>query len=221
MLPDAVEGAPQWSPEAVRAADPRPARTRAAILAAVERMPSLPPEQVTVAAIARDAGVSRSAFYTQFTGLADLLSEVLGETAQHLGPDPLTSPAAPTAAGRRDLVQASLTRLVAHVEGRLTFYRAAYSWKIPLAVHDAAQEAYAEQIRRLIAAVRSSAPDDPRVPPSSATDLAATFVAGALIAVLTAWLRTDRAIPSADLIDQLLGLLPEWLTEETPTTEGR
>jgi hypothetical protein len=73
-----------------------------------------------------------------------------------------------------------------------------------------------------IYSVRESAPEDPRVPPQDHTAFAATFVAGGLIAALTAWLRTNRSAPSATLVGQLLGLLPEWLVsdEATPHKNG-
>jgi 8-hydroxy-5-deazaflavin:NADPH oxidoreductase len=201
-----------------RSADPRPARTRAAILAAVERLTGVAADQVTVAAIARDAGVSRSAFYTQFSGLEELLSVLLTEAAQRIGPEALTPGASKGFGSRRSMVRTSLFRLVAHVDARATFYTAALGWKMSWGVHDAAQTAYAEQVRRLISAVRESAPADPPLPPSAATDQAATFVAGGLLTAVTAWLRAGRATPRETLVDQLLELLPGWLTSDETTT---
>lgn len=200
-----------------RSVDPRPARTRAAILAAVERLPGVAAHQVTVAAIARDAGVSRSAFYTQFSGLEELLSAALAEAAQQIGPEDPAPGASKSLGSRRSMIRASLSRLVAHVNARATFYTAAIGWKMPLGVHYAAQTAYAEQVRRLISAVRESAPDDPRLPPPAETDQAAVFVAGGLTAALTAWLGAGRPAPTENLVDQLLELLPGWLTSDETT----
>jgi len=205
---------------ASRSADPRPARTRAAILAAVERLPGLPAGQVTAAAIARDAGVSRSAFYTQFSGLEELLSAVLAEAAQLIGPQEGSSHLCSGFSSRGDMTRASLSRLVAHVDARATFYAAAPTWKIPWGVHDAALAAYAEQLRRLISAIRESALTDSSVPPPSETDLAAEFVAGGLLAALMAWIRTGRAAPTETLVEQLLGLMPGWLVSDETAVAG-
>ena len=198
-----------------RSADPRPARTRAAILAAVERLPGLPPDQVTVAAIARDAGVSRSAFYTQFSGLEELLSASLSEAARSIDPGGVPSGAR---ASRRDMARASLSRLVAHIDARATFFTAAIEWKLTVGAYHAALEGYEGRVRQLIDAVRASAPTDPRIPPATETDIVAPFIAGGLMAAMTAWLRTGQATPKADLVEQLLKLLPGWLTSDENTT---
>jgi AcrR family transcriptional regulator len=204
--------------EPTRASDPRPARTRAAILAAVERLPDLAPSQVTVSAIARDAGVSRSVFYIHFSGLEELLSAVLTQTAMsdESDLDPTDNRMSP-----RQATVASLTQLVHHVEARAAFYTAALEWKTTFGVHDVTVTGYARRIRELTASIRRSSPHG-SIPPEETTDLAATFVAGGLSAALTAWLRTNRATPSTSLVEELLGSLPAWLvTDEITPTDPR
>lgn len=66
-------------PQPTRAPDPRPARTRAAIKDAVARLAERPGNDMTVNAITREAGVSRSAFYDQFSDLDALAIDMLAE----------------------------------------------------------------------------------------------------------------------------------------------
>lgn len=197
-----------------RAPDPRPARTRSAIIAAVERLPDLPAEQVTVSAIARDAGVSRSVFYTHFSGLEDLLSAVLAETAEKINP----SAGETGGLSALQLSTTSLKRLVDHVQSRATFYKAAFAWNTTAGLHQAAIEGYARHIRDLTESIRSSTSSHRALPPIDYTDFAATFVAGGFIAALTDWLRTGQTIPSEALVQKLLGLLPEWLVSDGETS---
>jgi len=169
-----------------------------------------------VAAIARDAGVSRGAFYSQFSNLEELLGVVLSDTAARLA-EPSPEGDAASAGTARERARAALTRLVGHVAARSAFYTAASTWKTSSVVHEATRDAYAAQVRTLIEAVRETAPHRLGMPTEEQFDFAATFVAGGLIAALSAWLRTNRATPSATLVEELLALLPEWLVADEVT----
>lgn len=212
--------APERPASSDRSPDPRPARTKAEIFAAVDRLSEVSPSDVTVAAIARNAGISRSAFYTQFAGLEELLSAIVSQTAEQFGSVARNSVNADSGVDRRHMARASLSGLVDHVNAHIAFYSAAMSWKVSLSVHDATTAAYAAQIRELIGAVRERAPTDIRLPEPTEIDLIAQYVAGGLAAAVTAWLRSYRATPAPEFIEQLLALLPEWLTSEAQAKDS-
>lgn len=59
-----------------RAPDPRPARTRAAIIRAVETLGATP-GQLNVSNIVKEAGLSRSSFYSQFSDVSDIAVQMI------------------------------------------------------------------------------------------------------------------------------------------------
>ncbi|MGO3885437.1 MAG: TetR/AcrR family transcriptional regulator [Mycetocola sp.] len=208
-----------------RAADPRPARTRAAVLAAVERLSIQQDATLTVGSIAAEAGVSRSALYGQFRDLDELLATLLIDTSRRIGAADLTGRQAgesPAALARR-----SLGMLVAHVDSHRVFYTASLSWRVSREVYDDVLRSYAEQIRATIEVIRdvnqgedaqaevgSGVRDARRVPRGDDADAAASFIAGGLIALLTAWLRTGCEAPVEVVVDRLLAQMPAWLVGE-------
>lgn len=119
------------------------------------------------------------------------------------------------------MARTSLSRLVAHIDARATFYTAAIAWKLTVGVYHAALEGYEERVRQLIDAVRASAPTDPHIPPATETDIVASFIAGGLIAAVTTWLQTGQATPNAALVEQLLKVLPDWLTSDENALSGQ
>jgi len=188
-----------------RAADPRPARTRAAIHAAVERLSAEEGTDFTVDAVARAAGVSRTSFYAHFPDLDALAVSMLVEAFREIGHDDVDARRS-TGMSRRALARASSVRLVEHVASRRAFYRASLDWKLSSRVHEHVVEAYADRVLETVAA-------DPDLLPTGvdARD-AARFVAGGALAVLTAWLRIDDPIDPGALADRLVAVMPQWLT---------
>ncbi|WP_369141194.1 TetR/AcrR family transcriptional regulator [Modestobacter versicolor] len=191
----------------IRAEDPRPARTRAAIFTSVERLSANAAADVTVNAIVRGAGVSRSAFYAQFPDLEALAVAMLVDTLEDLG----IAPATPTATGPPD-VRAAIHRLSSHIASRRTFYRAALDWRLTSTVDEKIVDAYARQIREVIRLLGDA------VPPELRHDDAALFIAGGMVSLVTRWLRDSDAEPYADpqvLTDRLLSVVPGRLTGKT------
>lgn len=191
----------------VRAADPRPLRTRAAIFASVESLSAQPAAEVTINAIVRGAGVSRTAFYAQFPDLEALAVAMLVDTLEDIGLAPETA----TATGTPD-VRAAIHRLSTHIAGRRTFYRAALDWRLTSSVDEKIVDAYARQIREVIRSLGDA------VPPQLRHDDAVLFIAGGMVTLVTRWLRDSDVEPWADpqvLTDRLLSVVPGWLTGAT------
>jgi len=187
-----------------RATDPRPARTRAAILGAVEKLVAEPQAEITVNAVVRAAGVSRSSFYAQFADLDDLAVAMLVDAFRDIGLDDLEGRKAPDA-DLRTLARASNRRLVAHVGQRSAFYRASLEWRLSGRVHESVVAAYAQQVLATMAALGEG------VPPHVVHEDAARFVAGGAIALLTGWLRDDAPAGQDAMAERLVAVMPEWL----------
>ena len=187
-----------------RATDPRPARTRAAIIGAVEKLVADPETEVSVNAVARAAGVSRSSFYAQFADLDDLAVAMLVDTFRDIGLDDLEGRKIPDA-DLRTLARASNRRLVAHIGQRSAFYRASLEWRLSGRVHESVVSAYAQQVLATMAALGD------RVPPHVVREDAARFVAGGALAMLTAWLRADAPHGQDVMAERLVAVMPEWL----------
>jgi len=187
-----------------RATDPRPARTRAAIIGAVEKLVADPETEVSVNAVARAAGVSRSSFYAQFADLDDLAVAMLVDTFRDIGLDDLEGRKIPDA-DLRTLARASNRRLVAHIGQRSAFYRASLEWRLSGRVHESVVSAYAQQVLATMAVLGD------RVPPHVVHEDAARFIAGGAIAMLTAWLRADAPGGQGAMAERLVAAMPEWL----------
>ena len=186
-----------------RATDPRPARTRAAILRAVEGL-ALAGSDVSVNAIARSAGVSRSAFYAQFADLDDLALSILMAQFELIGADDVVLRGQP-AADEQAIARRAATRLVAHIDQRRSLYRAALDWHVSAQVHDALARGFAERIEESMSAMGD------RVPAAHRHSYTARYIGGGALALITDWLRDETPIAPADMARRLLAAMPEWL----------
>lgn len=185
----------------LRAEDPRPARTRAAILAAVETL-SAAGDEITVPAIVAEAGISRSTFYTQFRDLDALAIRILTDAFTEI--EALDLELRRTASPI-ETARATTAQLVEEFARRRSLYAGVLGSRTTTEAHRAVQDAFAEQA---LGTMRETVPAhlDPR--------LAADYVAGGTLAVLTGWLLGDDPAPTARVQEQLLALLPTWLINE-------
>jgi AcrR family transcriptional regulator len=182
-----------------RAEDPRPARTRAAILAAVEAL-SERGDEVTVPAIVAEAGISRSTFYTQYRDLDALAVAILTEAFTEI--EALDLELRRTDATPTETAQATTAQLVAEFARKRSLYAGVLGSRTTTEAHRAVQDAFAEQA---LDTMRATAPVD--VDPR----LAADYVAGGSLAVITAWLLSEHPAPIDRVQRQLIALLPTWL----------
>ena len=195
-------------PTSSRAEDPRPARTREAIVAATKRLLDGAPDAVpSMQAIAQAAGVSRTSLYKQFPDMTALAVHLMQETFSDLGRADLQRRAAdaqPSTSAR-----AAVRGFVDYLHCYRAFYRSSLDWQVTSRVHEALVDGYADRIRASAALI----PDAP-----SGEDLEdqAIFVAGGVISRVTAWIRTDDpALAEPDradhATDRLIRLMPTWL----------
>lgn len=176
--------------------DPRVGRTRAAISDAVRRR-SRAGEEVTVASVARSAGISRASFYSHYRGLDELAltltSEAFASIAEAWFADEHD---------RADAMVISQRRLVAHFADNRRFYRAVAS--IPIS-----KEGYLAAVRSMASVLETAIADQPLAAPVGAT---ARHIAGAAYGLIDAWLTGEVDITDEQLVDRLVSLLPTWMS---------
>jgi AcrR family transcriptional regulator len=180
-------------------ADPRAARTRQGILSAVARLHSSESGDISVSDIVREAKISRSSFYAHFSSLDDLAVALLRQEFASVTASP--SRERGPVSGLRE----SYTRLVQHFAQRESIY--AYALGLPLSrrAFDDVIAAYAEQV---LASFDEPASDADAI----RARLAATFVAGGTVSLLSAWVADHHDISADQLVDELIALLPPWLS---------
>jgi AcrR family transcriptional regulator len=182
--------------------DPRVARTRQAILDAVETL-AASEQPTTVAAIVRTAGIGRSSFYTHFSGIDELAVTVLSGVFESIGAEDVELRRHRIVSGA-EAARVAQVRLVAHLVQHRALYASMLALPFSSAVYTQAVEAYAAQVRATIALL-------PGTPQGQSADAAAIYTASGSLGLLAHWIRSDEPVPADVLVDQLMSLLPAWL----------
>ena len=180
-------------------ADPRAARTRQGILAAVARLHSHDSGDISVTDIVREAKISRSSFYAHFSSLDDLAVALLRQEFASISV-PSSHDADPVS-GLRE----SYSQLVQHFSQRESIYSYALGLPLSRRAFDDVIAAYAEQV------LASFEPTDSEAD-AIRNRLAATYVAGGTVSLLSAWIADHRDISADQLVDDLIALLPSRLS---------
>ena len=183
-------------------ADPRVARTRQAILDAVEEL-AAGDEPITVAAIVRAAGIGRSSFYTHFSGIDELAVEVLGGVFRTIGAEDVELRRNRVVTGA-EAARVAQVRLVGHLVQHRALYASMLALPFTSAVYTQAVEGYAAQVRATIALL-------PEIPHGLSADAVAIYTASGSLGLLAHWVRSDDPVPADVLVEQLMSLVPVWL----------
>jgi len=182
--------------------DPRVARTRQAILDAVESL-AAGDDPITVAAIVRTAGIGRSSFYTHFSGVDELAVTVLSGVFQAIGLEDVELRRHRIVSGA-EAARVAQVRLVSHLVQHRALYASMLALPFTSAVYTQAVEGYAAQVRATIALL-------PEIPHGLSADAVAIYTASGSLGLLAHWIRSDNPIPADALVDQLMSLVPAWL----------
>ena len=182
--------------------DPRVARTRQAILDAVESL-AAGDDPITVAAIVRTAGIGRSSFYTHFSGVDELAVTVLSGVFQAIGLEDVELRRHRIVSGS-EAARVAQVRLVSHLVQHRALYASMLALPFTSAVYTQAVEGYAAQVRATIALL-------PEIPFGLSVDAVAVYTASGSLGLLAHWIRSDNPIPADALVDQLMSLVPTWL----------
>lgn len=186
-------------PPVQRAVDPRPARTRAAIISAIDRLGSRDAE-VTVAAIVAEAQVSRSSFYSQFRDLDDVAVQLMDRLFREIRR--LDAELRSTQQTRK-ATEAGLEMFLSECQRRRGLYAAVLGGNV---------SSEARQVIHTIVAHSVGATASHSAPGSVDPRIASTFVAAGLLAVITEWLKAPHPVSTSELISQLVAVLPSWVT---------
>ena len=175
-------------------ADPRVQRTRAAIAEAVAGLTAAG-EPITVASIAREAGISRASFYSHYASLDELALSLMRDSFVSIADLWRADPDAPTEAMRT-----SQQRLVAHFAANRGLYSA-------YAAMPVSKENYLAAVRTMAAVIEPTLTGNPG---AGDVPAAARYIAGAAYGLIDAWLTDDIALTDEALVDQLVRMLPPW-----------
>ena len=185
---------------ATRAPDPRPARTRAAILAAIERLGEQGAE-LSVSQVVAEAGLSRSSFYSQFKDLGDVAVQLVRELyhrpdAADLDPSGKGSPP--------DSILSATGVLLAEFENRRPLYAAVLGSSAAVSAQWEVCEIMAQGALRSIGGL---------VPEHIDPEFAARHIASGYLANIVEWLCSEHPVSTGELESQLREMLPIWVTE--------
>ncbi|MFC0672499.1 TetR/AcrR family transcriptional regulator [Brachybacterium hainanense] len=189
-----------------RAADPRPARTRQAVLDAMMRLAAGGTGDITVFSLAKEAGISRAAFYTHFSDLEDVAIAMIRPALEGLeGLDEADRAAGlePAERGMR-----SLLRVIGVLVDRAEVVRVVSRWKVSAAVDSMITAAYAnrfEEILRQYPAVL------PGTGGAEEQRRYALFLAGGLFVSLATWLTAEPQMPLEEVRDRARGMVEHLL----------
>jgi AcrR family transcriptional regulator len=182
--------------------DPRVARTRQAILDAVEVL-GRSGDEITVAEIVRAAGIGRSSFYTHFSGIDELAVTVLRAAFQTIGADDLELRRSSSVSGA-EAARLAQVRLVDHLVEHRALYAGMLALPFTSSVYTRMIESYGEQVLATNALL-------PRIPDGVSPEAVAIYTASGSLGLLANWIRSDAPVSAEVMVDQLMSLLPTWL----------
>lgn len=184
--------------EPSRHPDPRPARTRAAILDAIERLGRTGSE-LTVAAIVTEAQISRSSFYSQFADLGDVAVQVMSEMADNALELDLELRGSE---GGRFASTVVVTMLLAEMRCRRGLFTAAFGSTV-------SAESQHEMCLVLARSLQTSI--ERQLGPDFDAETVSIFLVGGMLAAARNWLRAGCEQPIPELQAQFMAALPEWM----------
>jgi AcrR family transcriptional regulator len=203
-----------------RARDPRPERTRAAIVEAALTIVGSG-QRFSMTSLARAAGVSRSSLYAQFPDVDEIAIALLVEVFDEIGrADAIDR--TDTGVDVSVIAQRAALRLAEHLDTRRPFYRAVMSRTTSGRVFHELALAYSRTVE---ASITISNPDQS---PEARHDLA-LFAGGGAMAILVDWLMSPDDPSPESLARRLLAAMPSDVVghqdlhddEQSPTTKER
>ncbi|MDO7882522.1 MULTISPECIES: TetR/AcrR family transcriptional regulator [Microbacteriaceae] len=179
--------------------DPRVARTRSAIAAAVHAL-SDRGEPITVASIIREAGISRASFYSHYASL-DMLADTMRRDAFVT----ISDIYAHDPRDRADAMWTSHELLVAHYAENRALYSA-------VAALPVSKDGYLAGVRSMAALIEEALDTHPNRPADLQPEATARYIAGAAHGLLDAWITDEVTLNEQELVEHLTRLLPSWFS---------
>jgi len=182
--------------------DPRVGRTRAAIFAAVEMLMSRDASAITVADVVAEAGVSRTSFYSHFSGFDDLAGQVVQRAYQDFGRQ-IIAAGIEHPRDYAESVQAAFRGLIDHHVAHRPLYLGVLA--LPLS-----SEVYRQTAQALAAELVPALARNTAKPAQLSVASAAVFISSAVVGFLDAWLAGRLDVEDDELTTQIMALLPAW-----------
>lgn len=185
---------------AARAQDPRPARTRAAILDAIERLGEANTE-ISVAAVVAEAQLSRSSFYSQFKDIGDVAVQLMRDIAAEMLR--LDLRLRPSEGGRASTI-AVTGYMLSEMQRRRGLFAAVLG--------SAASVESEREICRVIAESMQQSVST-QVDEEMDAETVSLFIVSGMLSVTTAWLIAGCPYSLSELQERIVPALPNWLLE--------
>jgi AcrR family transcriptional regulator len=186
--------------------DARALRTRREIAEALQRLAQRKAD-VTVSSLVREAGVSRGTFYTHYAGLEELAGDLQATLVHHIaGWERQRAHLDPGEAvmSRRESIAEALRMVVDHYSEYRSFYAAVFSLPTSLETTNALVTALADELQEHMLT-------DAMIPPDVDARMAALFIAGGWMTVISEWVMGRLDAQEALVARHLVSLVPEWM----------
>ena len=189
--------------------DPRAMRTRQKLVDAFHAaVAESDPAAMSVASLARAAGVNRTSFYSHFSSPEDLAIHALGELLEVVGDTDILLRAEHSVPAR-EATRRALRDIVEFVwERRDTYARVLGPGAAPRLLQ-AVTDAFTRRTVTTLAPIQAR-------PAGTDLELTARFLASGLLGVLGTWLSGEPSRWSPDEVTEaLVQCMPEWLNADT------
>jgi AcrR family transcriptional regulator len=192
----------------IDSSDPRAMRTRQKLVAAFHAVVAeSDPAAMSVASLARVAGVNRTSFYSHFSSPEDLAIHALGELLEVVGDTDILLRAEHSVSAE-EASRRALRDIVQFVWERRDSYARVLGPGAAPRVLNAVTEAFTERTVTTLSLIQGR-------PAGADVDLTARFLAGGLLAVLGVWLSGEPSRWSPDeVVEALVQCMPRWLNAD-------
>ena len=189
----------------IDSSDPRAMRTRQKLVAAFHAVVAeSDPAAMSVASLARVAGVNRTSFYSHFSSPEDLAIHALGELLEVVGDTDILLRAEHSVSAE-EASRRALRDIVQFVWERRDSYARVLGPGAAPRLLNAVTEAFTERTVTTLSLIQGR-------PAGADVDLTARFLAGGLLAVLGVWLSGEPSRWSPDeVVEALVQCMPRWL----------
>jgi len=190
--------------------DPRQARTWARLVEVVHEVAAESPiDDVSVAELARRAGITRDTFYRHAGGPADLLARVLGAELDDLLTD--FAERADADGGGRAVFDVAERALLAHMREHRSIYRGAMSPRLTPALRDMLVGLIERSLLEHLSRHPEIAPAGPAgIDRARQLHVYAAYAASGTIGAIEVWLADDAPAASDDAARAILAASPAW-----------
>lgn len=183
-----------------RATDPRPGRTRLAILDAIATLGNRG-EALTVAAVAETAGISRTTFYSQFRDFSDVAVQLIGEMNACFAEEDHAS----MSEAEVNPLTVFTSTLLDEFATKKDLYTAVFRANITVDAYRNLLEVLAQHLESAMTHI---------APEPITAKVAARYTAGGVLTTVIDWLLDEHPASSDEVQQQLLAMLPPWCTQD-------